>query len=118
MPATTAPELRTSRLQNFWRCIRASPGWMVGIAFFLRVLCIVVMHTYKFRVSDQNFSFGWEMGRIAAAIASGQGFSNPMHDPTGPTAWEPPLTPFLVAGVFRLFGTYSHASSFVLLTIN
>ena len=91
---------------------------MVGIAFFLRVLCIVVMHTYKFRVSDQNFSFGWEMGRIADSIASGQGFSNPMHDPTGPTAWEPPLTPFLIAGVFRLFGTYSHASSFVLLTIN
>ncbi len=91
---------------------------MVGIAFCLRVLCIIVMHTYKFRVSDQNFSFGWEMGRIAASIASGHGYCNPMHDPTGPTAWEPPLTPFLIAGVFRLVGIYSHASSFVLLSLN
>ncbi len=118
MPSTTAPELRQSSLQRCWRRARTSLSWMVGIAFCLRVLCIVVMHTYKFRLSDQNFSFGWEMGRIAAALASGQGFSNPMMYPTGPTAWEPPLTPFLIAGVFKLFGIYSHASSFVLLTIN
>ena len=118
MASTTPAELPLSQLQSLWRSIRASSAWMVGIAFGLRVLCIVAMHTYKFRVSDQNFSFGWEMGRIAASIASGQGFSNPMHAATGPTAWEPPLTPFLIAGVFRLFGIYSHASSFVLLTIN
>ena len=91
---------------------------MVGIAFGLRVFCILVMHTYKFRTTDDNFSFGWEMGRIAASIASGHGFGNPFHYPTGPTAWEPPLTPFLIAGVFKIFGIYSHASSFVLLTIN
>ncbi len=118
MSSTITPDIRVSALRQFWRRIRTSLLWMVGIAFCVRALCIVVMHTYKFRVSDQNFSFGWEMGRIAASIASGQGFSNPMHDPTGPTAWEPPLTPFLIAGVFRLFGIYSHASSFVLLTIN
>jgi 4-amino-4-deoxy-L-arabinose transferase-like glycosyltransferase len=118
MSSTAAPELRASSFQSFWLRIRTSSMWMVGIAFGLRVFCIVVMHTYKFRMSDQNFSFGWEMGRIAASIASGQGFSNPMMYSTGPTAWEPPFTPFLIAGVFKLFGIYSHASSFVLLTIN
>ena len=106
------------RWQRIWARIRASLPWMVAIAFGLRVLCILLMHTYKFRTNDQNFSIGWEMGRIGAALASGQGFSNPFHDPTGPTGWEPPLTPFLIAGVFKLFGIYSQASSFVLLAIN
>lgn len=91
---------------------------MVGIAFGLRVLCILAMHTYKVRTTEDNFGFGWEMGRIAASIASGHGFANPFQTPTGPTAWEPPLTPYLMAGVFKIFGIYSHASAFVLLTIN
>jgi len=107
-----------SRFNTIWSRIRTSPAWIVGIAFALRVLCIAVMHTYRFRTSDNNFSFGWEMGRIGAALASGQGFSSPFNHPTGPTAWEPPLTPFLIAGVFKVFGTYSHASAFVMLTIN
>jgi 4-amino-4-deoxy-L-arabinose transferase-like glycosyltransferase len=118
MSSITAPAVQASALRRFWLRIRVSTAWMVGIAFCLRLFCILAMHTYKFRISDQNFSFGWEMGRIAASIASGHGFSNPFYDPTGPTAWEPPLTPFLIAGVFKLFGIYSHASSFVLLTIN
>jgi 4-amino-4-deoxy-L-arabinose transferase-like glycosyltransferase len=91
---------------------------MVVLAFTLRVGAIVILHTYKFRVTEQNFGFGWEMGRIGAALATGQGFSNPFHDPTGPTAWEPPLYPFLIAAVFKTFGTYSRASALVLLSIN
>jgi hypothetical protein len=62
-----------------------------------------------------NFSFGWEMGRIGRSLAQGQGFSNPFSATTGPTAWEPPLYPFLIAGVFQLFGIYTHASAIVLL---
>ena len=58
------------------------------------------------------------MGRIGRSIALGQGFANPYGDSTGPTAWEPPLYPFLIGGVFRVFGIYSPASAWVLLTIN
>jgi 4-amino-4-deoxy-L-arabinose transferase-like glycosyltransferase len=101
-----------------WQRVRTSFPWMVGIAFGLRVLCILVMHTYKVRTTENNFGFGWEMGRIAASIASGHGFANPFQTPTGPTAWEPPLTPYLMAGVFKVFGIYSRSSAFVLLTIN
>src|SRR5258708_16515683 len=97
-----------------WSRIRTSFPWMVGIAFGLRVLCILVMHPYKVRTTEDNFGFGWEMGRIAASIASGHGFANPFQTPTGPTAWEPPLTPYLMAGVFKIFGIYSHPSPFVL----
>ncbi|MFZ0762242.1 MAG: glycosyltransferase family 39 protein [Candidatus Sulfotelmatobacter sp.] len=105
-------------LVNAWSHIRTSQFWMVAIALFLRVGWIVVGHTYKFKSADNNFGFGWEMGRIGGAIASGHGFSNPFGAATGPTAWESPLYPYLTAGVFHVFGIYSQASAFVLLTIN
>jgi 4-amino-4-deoxy-L-arabinose transferase-like glycosyltransferase len=101
-----------------WARVRASLPWIVGIAFVLRVAWIIVGHTYKFKTADDNFSFGWEMGRIGTSIASGHGFSNPFGPPTGPTAWEPPLYPYLIAGVFQVFGIYSKASAFVLLAFN
>src|SRR5437868_14289039 len=102
----------------WWTRARTSFFWMLLIALALRVGFIVIGHTYKFRTSDQNFGFGWEMDRIGQAIAEGHGFSNPFHFPTGPTAWEPSLYPYLIGGVFKLFGTYSHASALALLTIN
>ncbi|HWY19638.1 MAG TPA: glycosyltransferase family 39 protein [Candidatus Acidoferrum sp.] len=105
-------------LSRGWAHIRTSQFWMVAIALFLRIGWILIGHTYKFKSLDRNFGFGFEMGRIGAAIASGHGFSNPFVAPTGPTAWEPPLYPYLIAGVFHIFGIYSRASAFVLLSIN
>ena len=112
-------------LLRVWRHIRISLFWMVIIAFALRVGWIAGAHTYKFRANeikykntDINFSFGYEMGRIGWAIAEGKGFSNPFGAPTGPTAWEPPLYPYLIGEVFRVFGIYSNLSAFVLLTLN
>ena len=58
------------------------------------------------------------MGRVARSIALGHGFSSPYDGSTGPTAWEPPLYPYLMAGVFKLFGIYSQGSAWMLLTIN
>jgi len=113
--ALSAPR---SALPTFWTQIRTSQFWMVAIALFLRVGWIIAGHTYKFKSTDDNFGFGWEMGRIGAAIASGHGFSNAFGAQTGPTAWEPPLYPYLTAGVFEVFGIYSRASAFVLLSIN
>ena len=118
-PALAANRERISGLlMRTWAYIRTSQFWMVTIALILRVGWIVVGHTYKFKPLDNNFGFGWEMGRIGEAIASGHGFSNVFGSPTGPTAWEPPLYPYLTAGVFEIFGIYSRASAFVLLSIN
>jgi hypothetical protein len=116
--AGAEPSRAARPLYGAWLAVRASPFWMVGIALCLRVAWILIGHTYRFKNTDDNFGFGWEMGRIGAAIASGHGFSNPFGPTTGPTAWEPPLYPYLVAGVFKVFGIYSQASAFVLLTIN
>lgn len=116
MPATRAgsPNLDAYERPGILR----SPFGIAAVALLLRVLWIVLGHTYKFKAADDNFGFGWEMGRIAASLASGHGFSNPFGPPTGPTAWEPPLYPYLTAGVFSIFGIYSKASAFVLLTLN
>lgn len=116
--AATPSEHKLLSLANTWAHIRTSQFWMVAIALLLRVGWIIVAHTYKFKSLYENFGFGWEMGRIGAAIASGHGFSNPFNAPTGPTAWEPPLYPYLIAGVFHIFGIYTRASAFVLLSIN
>ena len=117
-PSAAAGFRASTPLLDLWSRIRTSTFWMVAIALFLRVGWIIVGHTYKFKDLENNFGFGWEMGRIGAALASGRGFSDPFGAPTGPTAWEPPLYPYLVAAVFRPFGIYSHASAFVLLSIN
>ena len=117
---TNPPAAITSgdRFRRWWVEARTSPFWIAFLAFALRVAWIVVAHTYRFKTLDDNFSFGWEMGRIGRSLAQGQGFSNPFNQATGPTAWEPPLYPFLIAGVFKLFGIYTHASALVLLCIN
>jgi 4-amino-4-deoxy-L-arabinose transferase-like glycosyltransferase len=122
MNLTTSPEATTAqqsgRFRRWWAGARTSFFWMVLIAFAIRLLWIVAAHTYKFRTSDQNFGFGWEMGRIGRALALGKGFSNPFDIDSGPTAWEPPLYPYLIGYVFRVFGIYTHASALALLTIN
>lgn len=97
------------------------PHWiwrLVLLSFLLQVAAIGLTHQYRTRPEENHFGFGWEMGRVARSIASGEGFSNPYGDHTGPTAWEPPLYPYLMGGVFKIFGIYTYASAWVLLTIN
>jgi len=93
-------------------------AWLLPLSFVLQVASIGIFHQYRTRPGNNNFEFGWEMGRIGRSIALGQGFSNPYEGNTGPSAWEPPLYPFLIGGVFKLFDVYSRASAWVLLSIN
>src|SRR5581483_2271885 len=103
-----------SSFRRWWSRARTSFFWIVLLAMLLRLGIILIGHTYKFKTLDDDFSFGWEMGRIGRSLALGQGFSNPFNGPSGPTAWEPPLYPFLIAAVFKLFGIYTHASALAL----
>jgi 4-amino-4-deoxy-L-arabinose transferase-like glycosyltransferase len=92
--------------------------WLLPLSFLLQLATIAAFHEYRTRPGDDNFGFGFEMGRIGRSIAQGHGFSSPYEGTTGPSAWEPPLYPFLIGGVFKLFGIYSIASAWVLLGIN
>ncbi|HXC95161.1 MAG TPA: glycosyltransferase family 39 protein [Edaphobacter sp.] len=94
------------------------PWRMFWTGFAIRVLFITFGHSYRFSGIQDHFQFGWEMGRIARAVATGRGFSDPFVTSSGPTAWCPPLYPLMMAGVFKIFGIYSALSGWVILTIN
>src|SRR5580692_7500008 len=123
---TTPPTMAAvSARRRWWARTRTSLFWIVIVAFAVRFGYIVIGHTYTFHSSnpvlaanEKDFSFGFEMGRIGRSLAQGQGFSNPFNETTGPTAWEPPLYPFLIAAVFKLCGIYTPASARILLSIN
>ncbi len=91
---------------------------MVVLSFALQLAAVGLFRQYHMRTVEENFGFGFEMGRVGRSIALGQGFSNPYGGNTGPSAWEPPLYPFLIGGVFKVFGIYTYASAWVLFSIN
>ena len=112
--AAAANLASNSRWLTIWR----SPGWIVLVAFAVRVLWIALAHTYRIRTSEHNFGFGWEIARIGYSLAHGMGFSSPFGGNTGPSAWTAPVYPWIVSLAFRAFGSYSRASAFALLTFN
>jgi hypothetical protein len=98
---------------------RLRQPWMIFWAgFLLRLLVIVIGHTYKLRSELDHFNFGFEAGRIARSLVAGQGYANPFNGPSGPTAWLPPLYPLLMAAVFKVFGVYTNAAGLVILMCN
>jgi hypothetical protein len=59
-----------------------------------------------------------EVGNVSAAIARGDGFCCLFRQPTGPTAWLAPIFPLLVAGIFKLFGTFTLAAFYAATVLN
>ena len=98
-----------------------APARIFWVGFLVRVLYMTLAHTYRIRVAEDHFQFGWEAGRIARALVTGYGYADPFanvyYAHTGPTAWLPPLYPLLLAGIFRVFGVFTHASAWVLFAI-
>jgi hypothetical protein len=105
-----APETRTDSFR--------APRAIFWTGLLLRVLYLTLAHTYRIRLFEDHFQFGWEMGRIARALATGFGYADPFTGHTGPTAWLPPLYPVVLAGIFKLFGVYTPLSAWVILTLN
>lgn len=88
------------------------------MALALRMLAVGFLYQDQMNPRRDHWPFGYETGRIARSIASGEGFANPLFQKTGPTAWMTPLYPYLVAGIFKVFGIYSATSALVLLSLN
>jgi 4-amino-4-deoxy-L-arabinose transferase-like glycosyltransferase len=95
-----------------------SPWVMVAAALLVRLGVMALQRTYIISAELDHYSFGFETGRVARAIAAGEGFSSPLHGQTGPTAWHMPVYPYLLAGIFKLFGIYSTASAVVAIALN
>jgi hypothetical protein len=54
--------------------------------------------------ANNNQHLGGEYYSIAKALAAGEGFAHPFDRPTGPTAWQPPVLPLILAGLHLVDG--------------
>jgi 4-amino-4-deoxy-L-arabinose transferase-like glycosyltransferase len=88
------------------------------VAITLRLAVVLLSYRDVALGSTDMNNFGWEMGWTARSIALGHGFSSPYLPFSGPTALIPPLYPYLVATIFRIFGLYTVTSAFVALSLN
>ncbi len=103
---------------------RLPVGLLAALAAGLAARAAVAVLTRSWEVPAQRdfLAFGYEMGKIASALAAGHGFAWPpgtdwlWYEP-GPTAWMPPLYPALMALVFEAFGTFTPASGAVLIAL-
>jgi hypothetical protein len=91
---------------------------MVLVALAIRLVVMVFLLPEQLDPQRDHWHFGYETGRIARSIVEGRGFSSPLFEDTGPTAWMTPVYPYMVAGVFKVFGVYTKASAIVLLSLN
>jgi len=91
---------------------------MVAGAWALRMVVVAAIFRDLPDSARHYESFGNEVGWIARSIAWHQGFSSPYFILTGPTALLPPLYPYLLSVIFRVFGVYSASSAFTILTLN
>ena len=89
---------------------------LVLLAFAVRLAFMMTIGTYEFKGADDYCRWG-ETTSIATSISQGHGFSSPFGGTTGPSAWIAPVYPYLLAGIFKLFGeltTHSIVVIFIL----
>ena len=97
---------------------RSSLIYMVLVALAIRLAVMVFLLPEQLNPERNHWHMGYEAGKIAYSIVQGRGFCSPLFEETGPTAWMTPVYPYLVAGVFKVFGTYTKLSAVVLLSLN
>jgi hypothetical protein len=98
--------------------VLTAPALIVVVAFALRLGFAWQQQLHIAHRALSTIPFLFEPGNIAYSIVTGHGFSSPLRDPTGPTAWTTPVYPFLLAGIFRLFGAYTFQSFVAGVTLN
>jgi 4-amino-4-deoxy-L-arabinose transferase-like glycosyltransferase len=95
-----------------------APRSLFWIALIVRLAYLTLARSYRMSPSNHHFEFGWEIGRVAASVAAGQGYSSPFGGQSGPTAWMVPGFTLLLAAVFKVFGIYTTLSAWTILALN
>lgn len=91
---------------------------MVALGLVLRLMVASFAFVGVADPADGHGNFGWELGWTARSIALGHGFASPFVPLTGPTALVPPLFPYLLAGIFKIFGLYTRNAAFATLALD
>ena len=79
--------------------------WLACFLVFGVAMAVRAFFLLKVPVDYILPSAGREVDSIAFALVESGRFADPYVVPTGPTAHLPPVAPFLLAGVFKAFGT-------------
>ncbi len=107
-----------SKRESLFRRAATSLPLIVLVALLLRVGFAWDYVGQNSRHALAVLPFLQESGNIAASLASGHGFSSPFRIETGPTAWMPPAYPWLLAGIFRVFGVRTYGSFLAAVALN
>jgi len=86
-------------------------------AFCVRLIALAMVQHWPMNEGSELWKSGPEIVNIAASIASHRGFSSPFGVPSGPTAWIPPVYPYLVATIFMIAGPRSNLAALLILTM-
>ena len=94
-----------------------SPLFICSVAFCMRLLAFGMVQPWPMNEASPFWKSGAEVVNIAASIASHRGFSSPFGVPSGPTAWIPPVYPYIVSTLFMALGTRSNLAALSILTL-
>jgi 4-amino-4-deoxy-L-arabinose transferase-like glycosyltransferase len=94
------------------------PWRLFWLALGVRLAVVALCHYFRINPEGDHFHFGAEVGRIARALATGNGYADPFSGHSGPTAWVTPLFPLILGGIFKLFGVYSTLSAWAVLLLD
>lgn len=93
--------------------------WLI---LLVATICRVGYAFYQVHITPSvalaSAPFEQETGNIAMSLATGKGFSSPTRQNTGPTAWLPPVYPFILAVIFRAFGVFTLHSFYAAAAMN
>jgi 4-amino-4-deoxy-L-arabinose transferase-like glycosyltransferase len=110
--------VRENPIKAILKVTATSLSLIIVVAFAMRVGCLWMAKRHA-PTPFFDVPYGYETGHIARSITLGKGFSSPLSGvDTGPTAWLTPAFPYLLAGVFKLFGIYTYTSFLVIVTID
>ncbi|HEV2387091.1 MAG TPA: glycosyltransferase family 39 protein [Candidatus Acidoferrales bacterium] len=97
----------------------ATSLWLIlAVALGVRLLYLWQQQRQYSPAVLATVPFAQEAGNIAQSLAAGHGFSSPFRRPTGPTAWLSPVYPLLLAGIFRVFGTFTLGAFYAAVLLN
>jgi 4-amino-4-deoxy-L-arabinose transferase-like glycosyltransferase len=92
------------------------------LLFLIMLVAFIWRATYnRLDLMDEGVpdQYGYETSQVAKSIATGHGFGNPYPlIQTGPTALMPPVYPYLLAGIYKVFGVHGRASYLVATTLS
>jgi 4-amino-4-deoxy-L-arabinose transferase-like glycosyltransferase len=108
--------MKSSRLLQVVLRVVSDPRVIFLIAVIARVVVLFQLLPTKAWIYFYRYN---EPSHIAWALASGYGYSAPWpNTPVAATAQQPPIYPMMLAGIFKLAGTYSYSALWIAGGIN